>query len=160
MRTLRFHGTTPDRETYVAVGYNSRLDELQAAVLRVLLPHLPEWAAARRAAGAAYEATGLGELATLPRATDGAEPAWHVYVVRHPRADELLEALRAAGIGARPYYRVPIHRQPAMRAWGEGAELPATDEVAATHLALPMGATLSADAVAEVVAAVRHARLG
>jgi dTDP-3-amino-3,4,6-trideoxy-alpha-D-glucose transaminase len=160
VRTLRFHGTTPDRQTYVDVGYNSRLDELQAAALRVLLPHLGEWAAARRAAAASYVEAGLGELATLPSATDGAQPAWHVYVIRHPRADELLEALSAAGIGARPYYRVPIHRQPAMRAWGSSAVLPATEEVAATHLALPMGATLSAGAIDEVVTAVRHARLG
>lgn len=69
-RMLRFHGSY-DKVTFEHVGYNSRLDELQAAILRVQLPHLDEWPAGRRAAGACYEAAGLGELVSLPRATDG-----------------------------------------------------------------------------------------
>ncbi len=153
-RMLRFHGSH-DKVTYEEVGYNSRLDELQAALLRVELPHLDAWADGRRAAGAHYEEAGLGELARLPRPVAGAEPAWHLYVIAHPDAPALEAAFAAAGIGHKPYYRTPIHRQPAMRAWGAGVELPATDEAARTHLAIPMSPVLTAAQAAEVVGVAR-----
>ena len=148
-RVLRFHGSK-DKDTFTEVGYNSRLDELQAAALRVLLPELDGWNASRREAAAAYESEGLGQHAELPLSVDGAEHVYHLYVVRHDRADELREALFAKGIGARAYYRVPIHRQPALAV---DADLPGTEEAARTHLALPMGTGLSEDQVREVVAA-------
>jgi dTDP-3-amino-3,4,6-trideoxy-alpha-D-glucose transaminase len=153
VRTLRFHGSR-DKVTYERVGYNSRLDELQAAILRVQLPHLDDWAAGRRAAARHYEEAGLGELVALPVAAAGAEPAWHLYVVRSARADELAAGLPAAGIGARGYYRTPVHRQAAMRPYA-AAELPVTDELARTHLALPMSPVLDPGQAADVVAAVR-----
>ena len=106
VRLLRFHGSR-DKVTLRGVGYNSRLDELQAGVLRMLLPELDGWAAGRRRAAAAYEAAGLGEIVALPVTDDGVEAAWHLYVVRHERADELHAALREAGIGSKPYYRAP-----------------------------------------------------
>ncbi len=152
-RTLRFHGSR-DKVTYEQLGCNSRLDELQAALLRVQLPHLDAWAEGRRMAGAHYERAGLGELLALPRSVAGAQPAWHLYVVGHPDPPPLEAALAAAGIGHKPYYRTPIHRQPAMRAWGEGVELPATEHAARTHLAIPMSPVLTQTQVAEVVAAV------
>jgi dTDP-3-amino-3,4,6-trideoxy-alpha-D-glucose transaminase len=158
VRMLRFHGSR-DKSTFELVGHNSRLDELQAAILRVLLPHLDGWSDGRRAAAAAYAAAGLGELVDLPRATDGASPAWHLYVVRHAAADALAAALGEAGIGHKAYYRVPAHRQPAMREWGSGADLPATDEVARTHLAIPMSPVLSREQAEEVVAATGAALL-
>src|SRR4051794_8196860 len=99
VRMLRFHGSW-DKVTYEHVGYNSRLDELQAAILRVQLPELERWAAHRRDVGEWYAQSGLGELATLPVPTDGARPAWHLYVIRHDRAADLEQALNAAGIGA------------------------------------------------------------
>lgn len=154
VRTLRFHGSR-DKVTYEQVGYNSRLDELQAAILRVLLPHLDEWSDGRRAAAQHYEQAGLDELVTLPVATDGCEPAWHLYVVRSERAEELVAGLSTAGIGSRGYYRLPVHRQAAMAQFGAGAALPVTDELARTHLALPMSPVLSAEQAAEVVAAAR-----
>jgi dTDP-4-amino-4,6-dideoxygalactose transaminase len=158
-RMLRFHGSH-DKVTYEHVGYNSRLDEIQAAILRVQLPHLDEWADGRRAAGRHYEEAGLGGVVDLPRATAGAQPAWHLYVIRHERADELAAALGACGIGQKAYYRVPTHRQAAMREWGAGADLPATDEVARTHLAIPMSPVLGAEQAAEVTGAVRAAFAG
>jgi dTDP-3-amino-3,4,6-trideoxy-alpha-D-glucose transaminase len=158
VRALRFHGSH-DKVTYDHVGYNSRLDELQAAILRVQLPELDRWAAHRHGAGEWYAQAGLGEHVVLPRATPGAMPAWHLYVVRHERADALGDALLAAGIECRSYYRTPIHRQPAMRELGEGLHLPATDEAARTHLALPMSAALTRDQVDDVVGAVREASL-
>lgn len=154
VRTLRFHGSH-DKVTYEQIGCNSRLDELQAAILRVQLPHLDTWSDGRRAAARHYEQAGLGELVALPRPCGGCGPAWHLYVVRHGEPARLETALRAAGIGCKAYYRTPVHRQPAMRAWGEGVELPGTEEAARTHLAIPMSPVLSAGQVAEVVAAAR-----
>ena len=138
-RILRFHGTK-DKVTFIDVGYNSRLDELQAAVLRVLLPELDGWTERRRAVAAAYERLGMGEHATLPQPTQGAEHAYHLYVVR---------AERELPVG-RGYYRTPVHRQPAVAA---DVELPATEEAARTNFALPMGTDLTEDQVREVVEA-------
>jgi|HubBroStandDraft_2_1064218.scaffolds.fasta_scaffold00282_11 dTDP-3-amino-3,4,6-trideoxy-alpha-D-glucose transaminase len=155
-RTLRFHGSH-DKVTYEQVGYNSRLDELQAAILRVQLPHLDGWAEGRRLVGRFYEECGLGELVTLPRAAAGASPAWHLYVVADPRVESLEVALAAADIGHKPYYRTPVHRQQAMREWGAGVELPATDHAARTHLAIPMSPVLTRAQAGEVVVAARSA---
>ena len=149
-RRLRFHGSK-DKVTFVDVGYNSRLDELQAAALRVLLPELDGWNAARRGAAEAYERAGLAEHAVPPRPVAGAEHVYHLYVARHERADEAASALGRRGIGARGYYRVPVHRQPAMAEYAEGVDLPVTEEVARTHLALPMGPLLTQEQVQEVV---------
>ena len=134
IRRLRFHGST-DKVTYTEIGWNSRLDAIQAGVLRLLLQELDGWSDARRRAARMYEEAGLGELVKLPRPVDGADPAWHLYVVRHERADELVAGLNEAGIESRAYYRVPIHRQPAMREFGD-VELPSTEEAARTSMAL------------------------
>jgi dTDP-4-amino-4,6-dideoxygalactose transaminase len=151
---LRFHGSR-DKVTFERVGYNSRLDELQAAILRVQLPLLDEWAARRNAAGRAYEEEGLGEVVALPRPADGVIPAWHLYVVRSESADELAEALTAEGIGNRAYYRVPTHRQPALREFAGEADLPVTDEAARTNLAVPMSPALTVEQVRAVCQAAR-----
>ncbi len=152
-RRLRFHGSD-DKKTFVEVGYNSRLDEMQAAALRILLPELDGWNEARRGAAEAYERHGLGRYVELPEAAPGAEHVYHLYVVRHSKAEALCDSLSAREVGARPYYRVPIHRQPASAAYApDGLELPGTDEAAHTHLALPMGTQLSDDSVREVVEA-------
>jgi dTDP-3-amino-3,4,6-trideoxy-alpha-D-glucose transaminase len=158
-RMLRFHGSH-DKVTYEHVGYNSRLDEIQAAILRVQLPHLDAWADGRRAAGRHYEEAGLGGVVDLPVPTPGAQPAWHLYVIRHERADDLAGALADGGVGVKAYYRVPTHRQTAMAEWGAGASLPATDEVARTHLAIPMSPVLRPEQAAEVTAAARTALAG
>jgi dTDP-4-amino-4,6-dideoxygalactose transaminase len=157
VRMLRFHGSR-DKQTFELVGHNSRLDGLQAGILRVLLPHLEGWADGRRAAGGHYEAAGLGELVDLPRRLG--DPAWHLYVVRHTRSDDLAAALKDAGVGHKAYYRVPTHLQPAMRAYADDRPLPGTDEAARTHLAIPMSPVLSPEQAGEVVAAIRDAGLG
>jgi dTDP-3-amino-3,4,6-trideoxy-alpha-D-glucose transaminase len=150
-RMLRFHGSR-DKVTYEQVGCNSRLDELQAAILRVQLPHLDAWADGRRAAGAHYAEAGLGELVDLPEPTAGSEPAWHLYVVRHDEPERLERALAQAEIGHKAYYRTPVHRQPAMRAWGSGVQLPGTEEAARTHLAVPISPVLTRAQAQAVVA--------
>jgi dTDP-3-amino-3,4,6-trideoxy-alpha-D-glucose transaminase len=151
-RILRFHGSR-DKVDYEQLGYNSRLDELQAAILRVQLPHLEQWAEGRRRAGRHYEQAGLGELVGLPQPVPGASPAWHLYVVSHPHVERLEAALDAAGVGHKPYYRTPVHRQAPMREWGAGLELPGTEEAARTHLAIPVSPVLSREQADEVVAA-------
>jgi dTDP-4-amino-4,6-dideoxygalactose transaminase len=156
-RSLRFHGSR-DKVTYEEVGYNSRLDELQAALLRVLLPHLDEWSDGRRAAGRHYADVGLGELVGLPVPVEGADPAWHLYVVRHPLAERLGPALERVGIGQKAYYRTPVHRQPAMREYAAGTELPGTELAAREHLAIPMSPVLDRLQALEVTSAIREAR--
>jgi dTDP-4-amino-4,6-dideoxygalactose transaminase len=156
VRTLRFHGSR-DKVTYEEVGCNSRLDELQAAILRVQLPHLDRFADGRRLAATHYEHAGLGELVRLPTATPGASPAWHLYVIAHPEVARLEAALASAQIGFKGYYRTPVHRQAAMREWGAGLELPATDEAARTHLAIPMSPVLTSEQAEQVVAAIGEA---
>jgi dTDP-4-amino-4,6-dideoxygalactose transaminase len=159
-RALRFHGSR-DKQSFQYVGYNSRLDELQAAVLRVLLPELDGWSAGRRAAAEAYAEAGIDEVVRPPAVTPSAQPAWHLYVVAHPLADELIAALSGQGIQARGYYRSPLHRQPAMAPYArDGAPLPATDELARTNMALPMSPLLGADEAREVVAALADAAGG
>jgi dTDP-4-amino-4,6-dideoxygalactose transaminase len=140
MRILRFHGSK-DKTTFTDVGYNSRLDELQAAALRVLLPELDGWTRRRRAVAAAYERLGLGDHVSLPRATAGAAHAYHLYVVRSERELPI----------GRGYYRTPVHRQPAI---ASALELPATEEAARTNRALPMGTDLTEDQVRQVVECV------
>jgi len=156
-RRLRFHGSD-DKATFVEVGFNSRLDELQAAALRILLPELDGWIAARRQAAASYDRLGLGDHVTPIRVVDGAEHAYHLYVVRAERADELAASLSDRGIGCRGYYRVPSHRQPGVaHLLPGGLDLPGTDELARTGLALPMGTALSEEQTQEVVEAVAAA---
>ncbi len=156
VRTLRFHGSA-DKVTYSEVGYNSRLDELQAAVLRVQLPSLDGWADHRAMVDCWYREEGLKELVDVPVVAAGAgRVAWHLYVVRTPEPDALAAALGARGIGARGYYRTPVHRQPAMLALLGGAvDLPGTEEAARTHLAIPVSAAITREQVAEVVDGVR-----
>jgi dTDP-4-amino-4,6-dideoxygalactose transaminase len=143
-RALRFHGSR-DKRHFEYVGYNSRL--------RVLLPELDRWCEGRRAAARAYSEAGIDRFVGLPSAPPGAEPAWHLYVVTHPRADELIAALGAAGIQARGYYRTPLHRQPAMAEYAVKAPvpLPVTEQLSASNLALPMSAVLSAEDAGRVV---------
>jgi dTDP-4-amino-4,6-dideoxygalactose transaminase len=153
-RLLRFHGSH-DKRNHVDVGYNSRLDAIQATALRVLLPELDAWNARRRAAADAYAAAGLGDFVELPQATAGAEHVYHLYTVRTDDPDGLVASLADAGVQARPHYRTPVHRQPAMQAFA-GRELPVTDELAVTNVALPMGPELTEAQVSVVVEACRQ----
>jgi dTDP-4-amino-4,6-dideoxygalactose transaminase len=153
-RTLRFHGSS-DKRSFVEVGYNSRLDEVQAAILRVLLPELDRWCEGRRAAGGHYLEAGLGEHLSLPSVPPDALPAWHLFVATHPEADAVIAGLADAGVQARAYYRTPVHRQPAMTRFAtDSPSLPVTEQLAATNLALPMSPVLSAAQARDVVVAV------
>ena len=154
-RLLRNHA---QREpwNHVDAGYNSRLDDIQAAALRVLLPHLAEWTAARRRVAAAYETAGLGEIAVPPAETGGARSAFHLYVPLIPGRDGVALVLADRGIETRPYYTTPTARQPALRDSAPPA-LTNSERLAAEGLALPMGPGLSIEAVETVVEALRGA---
>lgn len=137
-RTLRCHGSR-DQRRFELVGRNSRLDELQAAFLRTLLPRLGQWCKARERAGEHYEQAGLGELVQLPARAAGVRAAWHVYVIRSAQVEAIAAALARAGIASRIYYRPPLHRQPAMARWARDVRLPISEQLALRHLALPAG---------------------
>ncbi len=155
IRMLRFHGSKAKKDFHY-VGYNSRLDELQAAVLRLFLTRLDGWNGARRDAAARYADLGLGDVCELP-AEDPAH-VYHMYVVRSPERDRLAAALEEAEIACASYYVTPLHLQPALRYLGyrEG-DLPATEHAARENLALPMWAGIGADVQERVVATVRAA---
>ena len=155
IRLLRFHGSR-DKERFEAIGMNSRLDEIQAAALRLFLGHLDGWNAARREAAARYAELGLGELCELPADEPG--HVYHMYVVRSPERDRIAAALRAADIGCATYYTTPLHLQPvyAGLAYRPGS-LPETERAARDTIALPLWAGIDAAQQEEVVATIRTA---
>jgi dTDP-4-amino-4,6-dideoxygalactose transaminase len=155
VRMLRFHGSK-DKQTFAYVGTNSRLDELQAAVLRLFLGELDGWNGARREAAARYAELGLGEFCELPEDEPG--HVYHMFVVRTPERARIAEALSSAGIGNASYYVTPLHLQPALKDLGyeEGA-LPETERASRENLALPLWAGIPPEAQERVVSIVREA---
>jgi dTDP-4-amino-4,6-dideoxygalactose transaminase len=155
LRRLRNYGSRAKYHNDVK-GFNSRLDELQAAVLRVKLRRLDEWNARRAGTARRYlrALRGVPGLA-LPAVPEYADPAWHLFVVRHPRRDALREHLERAGVGTLIHYPVAPHRQPAYAELGlaEGS-LPVSEAMAREVLSLPVGPHLSEAEADYVVAAV------
>jgi dTDP-4-amino-4,6-dideoxygalactose transaminase len=155
VRLLRNYGSRTKYFNEVK-GHNSRLDPLQAAFLRVRLPHLDEWNGRRAAIAARYrdELDGLPGL-LLPHVAAGAEPVWHIFPVLSERRDALQQALAGQGIGTMIHYPVPPHLSEAYRELGLAAgAFPLTERLAAQELSLPIGPQMSAGAVAQVVEAV------
>ena len=155
IRMLRFHGSR-DKKTFELIGTNSRLDALQAAFLRISLPHLAGWNASRREGAARYAELGLGASVELPE--DDAGHVYHMYVVRSAERERIAASLQEAGIASASYYVRPLHLQPAMAYLGypEGT-LPETERAAAENLALPLWAGITAEQQERVVAVVRAA---
>ncbi len=157
LRLLRNYGSEQKYHNLVP-GYNSRLDELQAAVLRVKLPHLSAWTTQRQQLAAWYHHH-LADIADLrlPHTAPGATHVYHLYVVHHPRRDALQQHLASQGIGTLIHYPVPPHRQPAYAALGLPAgSYPIAEELAATALSLPLWPGLSQAQLAAVAAALRR----
>ena len=155
VRMLRFHGSR-DKKTFELIGTNSRLDALQAAFLRVSLPHLTGWNASRREGAARYAGLGLGEVVALP--TDDPGHVYHMYVVRSPERKRIAAALAEREIASASYYTTPLHLQPALRHLGwEPGSLPETEKAAAENLALPLWGGIGADVQERVVEAVLDA---
>ena len=157
VRMLRFHGSR-DKKQFELVGANSRLDEIQAAILRTLLPQVPGWNEARRRAAERYRQLGLGDVVRLPQELAGRGHVYHLYVVFSSERDALLARLKQAGIGAAVYYARPLHLQPVFAGLGyrEGS-LPITETAAREGLALPIFPTITEAQQREVVEAVRAA---
>jgi dTDP-4-amino-4,6-dideoxygalactose transaminase len=155
VRMLRFHGSK-DKQTFDYVGTNSRLDELQAAVLRLFLGELDGWNRARREAAARYAELGLGEFCELPEDEPG--HVYHMFVVRTPERARIAEALSSAGIGNASYYVTPLHLQPALKDLGyEEGSLPETERASRENLALPLWAGIPPETQERVVSIVREA---
>ena len=157
LRLLRNYGS---RVKYVneLQGYNSRLDTLQAAILRVKLAHLDEWNARRSVIAARYQQSLEGCGLTLPHVPDWAEPVWHLYVVQHPQRDALQQALADAGVGTLIHYPIPPHLQQAYTSAGYVHEqFPMAEQIANHCLSLPIGPHLDQAGAATVMAALRSA---
>jgi dTDP-4-amino-4,6-dideoxygalactose transaminase len=155
LRMLRNYGS---RAKYVheMAGVNSRLDPLQAAVLGVKLAHLDEWNARRRAIAAGYLAALPARALVLPTVPQWAEPAWHLFVVRHPDRDALHRRLAQIGVGTLIHYPVAPHRQGAFAAMA-GLSLPISERLHREVLSLPIGPHMGAAQAARVIEAVAEA---
>jgi dTDP-4-amino-4,6-dideoxygalactose transaminase len=155
IRTLRNYGSKKKYYNDVK-GFNSRLDELQAAFLRVKLKKLDEWNDRRRSVAALYltELRSAANLA-LPFVPEWAEPVWHLFVVRHPKRDALQQKLAAADIGTLIHYPVPVHLSGAYSdgKWLRGS-FPMAEELSDTVLSLPMGPHLAKEQTRFVAAEV------
>jgi dTDP-4-amino-4,6-dideoxygalactose transaminase len=160
VRQIANHGGGANKYDNVVVGTNSRLDTLQAAVLRVKLRHLDQWNAERRERAQAYtralaDVPGL----TLPRERAGARSVWHLYTILTAERDALQQRLKADGISTAVHYPRPIHLQPAMAAAGGAAgDLPVSEQLSREVLCLPLYPELAAEDVDRVAAAVRSFR--
>jgi dTDP-3-amino-3,4,6-trideoxy-alpha-D-glucose transaminase len=158
VRVLRNYGSR-DRCHFEVKGVNSRLDELQAAWLRVRLRHLDAWNARRDAIAERYVTSlaGLPDL-VVPRRAEWSQPVWHVFAIRHPRRRLIQEHLTAAGIGTLVHYPVPIHLSGAYAdaGWQPGA-FPLAEQIAAEELSLPMHPHLDDLAVSRVICEVTAA---
>ena len=156
LRMLRNYGS---RVKYVneVQGYNSRLDPLQAAILRVKLKRLDEWNARRSALASLYQ-QGLADCGLkLPYRPEWAEPVWHLYVVQHEQRDALQQSLADGGVGSLIHYPIPPHRQQAYAQadWGRGA-FPLAERMADRVLSLPIGPHLQVEQVAEVISVAQR----
>jgi dTDP-4-amino-4,6-dideoxygalactose transaminase len=157
VRMLRNYGSKA-KYHHDLPGMNSRLDSLQAAFLRVKLRRLDQWNERRRAVAARYlkrldGAQGL----VLPAVPDWAEPVWHLFVVRHPRRDQLRESLREAGVDTIIHYPIPPHLTGAYAAGFARGDLPVAERLGNEVLSLPMGPHLPLEDVERVAVAVREA---
>jgi dTDP-4-amino-4,6-dideoxygalactose transaminase len=141
------------------IGFNSRLDSLQAAVLRVKLRRLLDWNERRRQAAARYDEmlTGIDEI-ILPQTDEGNHHVWHLYVIRVPRRDAVIELLRELGIQAGIHYPIPLHLQPAFRSLGYApGDFPVAEAAAASIISLPLYPQITVDQQRRVAEAVRKA---
>lgn len=156
IRLLRNYGSA-QKNLHELPGYNSRLDELQAAFLRVKLRHLANWTQQRRQLAAWYSKhlAAIADL-RLPTVVDGAEPVWHLYVVHTPHRDALRQHLATVGIETLVHYPIPPHLQPAYKMLGIPAgTLPLAEELAATCLSLPFWPGMTEEMIVAVASAIR-----
>lgn len=151
LRMLRFHGCRT-KYYHEKLGYNSRLDEIQAAILRVKLKYLDQWNQARRDKAAAYDELLTGLPLTLPGRDPNALPIYHLYVLRTQKRDALIESLKENGIASGIYYPVPLHLQRAFRYLGyKEGDFPVAEQASKEALAIPCYPELTQVQQAEIV---------
>lgn len=154
LRSLRDHGRAD--EVHASLGANSRLDEIQAALLRVKLAHVDEWNESRRFRAEAYrDLLSPTRCEIIAPAPDG-EHVYNQFVIAHPQRDRIREALAAAGVQTAVYYSVPCHLQPAFAHLGEPPSLPVCERWAETTLALPIYPELPMPAVEKICQTIRR----
>jgi len=153
---LRNHGREGKYE-HEMVGYNDRMDNLQAAILNVKLPHLADWNARRREHAAQYCAELAGLDIGLPTTAPGCVHVYHLFVVQHPKRADLQKFLKEKGIATGVHYPLPLHLQPAYADLGysEG-DFPATEAAARRILSLPMYPEMTREMVTEVADAIKE----
>ena len=152
---LRVHGGLNDYEHEV-VGYNSRLDTLQAALLRVKLPHLPQWTEARRAGSARYDQELAGLPLTTPVKRDDCFHIYNQYTIATDRRDDLALWLKEKSIGHKVYYPVPFHLLECFTDLGHNTgAFPISEKAAKTVLSLPIFGEMTDDEQTEVIDAVK-----
>jgi dTDP-4-amino-4,6-dideoxygalactose transaminase len=157
VRQIANHGGGTNKYDNVVVGTNSRLDTLQAAILRAKLPHLQQWTDERRERAMLYSKLldGTKDLAT-PLEGSGAQSAWHLYTVRTPKRDALIEELKKHGVSTAVHYPRPIHLQPAMGpAGGKAGDLPVSERLSREVVCLPLYPELPLEEVERIAALVR-----
>ena len=148
-RVLRDHGQDI-KYHHPLLGVNGRLDEIQAAVLKVKLPYLDGWNESRRSLARAYE-VGLPSAVVKPKEMPWAKHVYHLYVIRTPERDQLRAWLEARGVASAMHYPIPVHLQEACRGyWGDGVSLPVTEQVVGEVLSLPIYPELGIDEVGYV----------
>lgn len=151
LRMLRFHGCQT-KYYHEKLGFNSRLDEIQAAILRVKLKYLDQWNQARRERAAAYDELLAGQPLMVPGKDGQALPIYHLYVIRLPGRDLLLENLKKHGIASGIYYPVPLHLQRAFRYLGyKEGDFPVAEKACSEALAIPCYPELTQVQQAEIV---------
>jgi dTDP-4-amino-4,6-dideoxygalactose transaminase len=156
LRRLR-NGGQSDRYRHDLPGLNSRLDEVQAAILRVGLAHLASWTERRRALAALYLEELRGAAIALPEEQPYAKAVHHLFVIRHPRRDALLRALKDCGVGTLIHYPIPLHLQPAFASLGgKPGDLPVAEAAAREILSLPLYPELTDAQVRRVARNVRE----
>jgi dTDP-4-amino-4,6-dideoxygalactose transaminase len=154
LRMLRNYGSKTKNE-HLSPGFNSRLDELQAAVLRVKLRHLDDWNGRRQQQSARYFESLRDFDLVLPPDTPSASPSWHLFVVRQDRRDDLQARLAQAGVATQIHYPIPPHLQPAYRSLGyRPGAFPVSESLAGTVLSLPVGPHLTHDDQSTIIEAL------
>lgn len=158
LRSLRVHGRTPESK-YInaAIGYNSRLDELQAAVLRVKLRRLEQWNGARRRKARLYDELLRDLPVQTPVEAADRSHIYHLYIIQTEKRDELVEHLKRHGIASGVYYPIPLHLQQVYRSLGyrEGS-LPRAEQVAKRTLALPLYPEIPEESIRRVAETVHR----
>jgi dTDP-4-amino-4,6-dideoxygalactose transaminase len=156
LRMLRHHGS---RQTYLheRTGWNSRLDEIQAAVLRVKLKHLERFNEARRKVAQRYREKLAGANVILPAEHGRGTHVYHQFTIRSERRDAIREALAKEGIASSVFYPMALHQQPAYASLGKGVSLPVSEKVSKTVLSLPINPTLDEASIDRIAACVRKA---